>query len=67
MQVELKNASARQAGILFRRFFPEVDEAIAMSFESHVPDHKYSMAHLQGLFLMNKTDPLAVVELVRNE
>lgn len=57
---EFKLASPVQAEQLFLRFYP--DEAdLSVTFGSHIVPDLISMAALQGLFMMFKTDPLGAV------
>lgn len=58
-QVEIKNAVQSQVRKLFQRFYNgfKYEPDIADRFINSIPDHKYSMAKLQGFLMNNKDNP----------
>lgn len=60
MEVEFRSATPEQAAALFKRFYPEADDALAEDVASQLPGN-VSMAALQGHFITNKHDPQAAV------
>jgi len=58
-QIEIKNAVQSQVRKLFQRFYAnfKLDEWLVERFVSLIPDHKYSMAKLQGHLMKYKDNP----------
>ncbi|XP_014676469.1 PREDICTED: mitochondrial chaperone BCS1-like [Priapulus caudatus] len=58
------HASEHQLRAMFRRFYPEESEAAAGEFAERAAAHgrPVSMAQVQGLFMVYKTDPGAVLQ-----
>ena len=42
---------------MYKKFYPEEPEEKAKQFANSLPEHKISMAKLQGHFLQNKNQP----------
>ncbi len=47
---------------MFQKFFPKETEDRAQQFANLLPEHKLSMAKLQGHFLKHKDDPDKTLE-----
>ena len=62
MQVLLNNASALQMENLFKKFYPD-NEKEAIEFSQKLPEHKLSMAKLQGHFLKYRDAPQKTLEM----
>lgn len=60
MEVEFRSATSEQAAALFKRFFPEADDALATEAARQLSGN-VSMAALQGHFIIHKHDPQAAV------
>lgn len=58
-QVEIKKADKQQVGKLFDRFYAEkqFDLSVRQELIDTIPDHRYSMARLQGFFMQHKNNP----------
>lgn len=57
-EVEFRSATTQQAAALFKRFFPEADDALVAGIT--IP-RNVSMAALQGHYIIHKHDPQAAV------
>ena len=62
MQVLLNNASSLQMKNLFNKFYPN-NEKEAIEFSQRLPEHKLSMAKLQGHFLKYRDTPQKTLEM----
>lgn len=60
-RVEFKNATKDQIKRLFCRFYPATKSDVADVFVANIEDYKYSMAQLQGYFMVNETPDLALI------
>lgn len=59
----IDNATEYQLRLMFQRFYPEQPAAMAMEFAAAVLSHgrKVSMAQVQGLFMLHKSEPSVVL------
>lgn len=64
VKVSLGHSTKPQIVSLFRNFYPESDLQTAEIFASLVPEEKFSMAEIQGFFLLNKNDPTLAIQNV---
>lgn len=62
VKIGLGNATREQVYKLFKNFYPNSTDEQAKVFSSIVPEGEYSMAELQGHFLMNKSDPSLAIK-----
>ncbi|CAM0142099.1 unnamed protein product [Umbelopsis sp. WA50703] len=66
VRILFENASQAQAAELFRKFYPGLptQEAVKLSkeFASHIPEKRFSMAHLQGYLMGQKNNPIAAAD-----
>lgn len=63
VHIQLNHASELQTQRLFLKFFPGQDE-LATKFSQSIPEHKISMAKLQGHFVRYKNTPELTIEKV---
>lgn len=63
MKMEIKNASPKQAGEIFRRFYGPQYSMLPQEFASHIEDDKHSMASIQEHLLRHRDDPQKCVAM----
>lgn len=68
VRVHFGNATKGQAYELFTKFYPNLPEKdshrLASAFAAKVPDHQFSMAHLQGFLMGHKQSPAEAVDQI---
>ncbi|KAI9304515.1 P-loop containing nucleoside triphosphate hydrolase protein [Cunninghamella echinulata] len=68
IKIHFGNASKEQASELFTKFFSYLQDDylhnLAKQFSSKIPNHQFSMAHLQGYLMTHKRTPEEAVQKV---
>jgi len=57
LKLALEHANEDQIQALFRNFYPESTQEMAVRFASEIARANLSMAHIQGHFLVHKNNP----------
>ncbi|CAO3613576.1 unnamed protein product [Mucor hiemalis] len=66
VRIHFGNATKRQAHELFTKFYPNLEQNsnLPSDFAAKIPEHTFSMAHLQGFLMGHKQNPREAVSLV---